>query len=34
VQLAVHDSPFGGVGDGGVGSYLGKFSLDAFSHKK
>lgn len=34
VQLAVHTLPFGGVGDSGVGAYHGKFSFDAFSHKK
>ncbi|KAJ4950289.1 hypothetical protein NE237_027121 [Protea cynaroides] len=26
--------PFGGVGESGIGSYHGKFSFDAFSHKK
>nr|CAD1824543.1 unnamed protein product [Ananas comosus var. bracteatus] len=26
--------PFGGVGESGTGSYHGKFSFDAFSHKK
>ena len=26
--------PFGGVGESGVGCYHGKFSFDAFSHKK
>lgn len=26
--------PFGGVGDSGIGAYHGKFSFDAFSHKK
>lgn len=34
VQLAVHTLPFGGVGESGIGSYHGKFSFDAFSHKK
>ncbi|KAJ8762777.1 hypothetical protein K2173_022906 [Erythroxylum novogranatense] len=34
VHLAVHTLPFGGVGDSGTGSYHGKFSFDAFSHKK
>lgn len=34
VQLAVHSIPFGGVGESGMGSYHGKFSFDAFSHKK
>lgn len=33
-QLAEHTLPFGGVGDSGIGSYHGKFSFDAFSHKK
>ena len=26
--------PFGGVGNSGMGAYHGKFSFDAFSHKK
>ncbi|CAA7016637.1 unnamed protein product [Microthlaspi erraticum] len=34
VHLAVHSLPFGGVGESGMGSYHGKFSFDAFSHKK
>ena len=34
VQLAVPGLPFGGVGESGMGSYHGKFSFDAFSHKK
>ncbi|GMI82933.1 aldehyde dehydrogenase 4, aldehyde dehydrogenase 3H1 [Hibiscus trionum] len=34
VHLAEHNLPFGGVGDSGMGSYHGKFSFDAFSHKK
>jgi len=34
VQLTVSTLPFGGVGDSGMGSYHGKFSFDAFSHKK
>ncbi|KAK7301403.1 hypothetical protein RJT34_12266 [Clitoria ternatea] len=34
LHLAVHTLPFGGVGESGVGSYHGKFSFDAFSHKK
>lgn len=33
-QLAVNTLPFGGVGESGVGAYHGKFSFDAFSHKK
>ncbi|GAU50396.1 hypothetical protein TSUD_11760 [Trifolium subterraneum] len=32
--LAVHTLPFGGAGESGVGAYHGKFSFDAFSHKK
>ena len=28
------DLPFGGVGGSGMGSYHGKFSVDAFSHKR
>ena len=34
VQLAVHTLPFGGVGESGIGAYHGKFSFDAFTHKK
>ncbi len=34
MQLAVDTLPFGGVGESGMGSYHGKFSFDAFSHKK
>lgn len=34
VHLAVHTLPFGGVGESGTGAYHGKFSFDAFSHKK
>lgn len=34
VQLAEPTLPFGGVGESGMGSYHGKFSFEAFSHKK
>ncbi|WCJ44372.1 Aldehyde dehydrogenase [Euphorbia peplus] len=34
VHLAVHTLPFGGVGESGMGAYHGKFSFEAFSHKK
>lgn len=34
VQLAVPSLPFGGVGESGMGAYHGKFSFEAFSHKK
>ncbi|KAJ7965537.1 Aldehyde dehydrogenase [Quillaja saponaria] len=34
LHLAVDTLPFGGVGESGVGAYHGKFSFDAFSHKK
>ncbi|XP_004498346.1 aldehyde dehydrogenase family 3 member H1 isoform X2 [Cicer arietinum] len=34
MHLAVHTLPFGGVGESGLGAYHGKFSFDAFSHKK
>ncbi|KAF8404073.1 hypothetical protein HHK36_008950 [Tetracentron sinense] len=34
LQLANPALPFGGVGESGMGSYHGKFSFDAFSHKK
>lgn len=34
LQLAVLTLPFGGVGESGMGAHHGKFSFDAFSHKK
>ncbi|KAJ0972067.1 hypothetical protein J5N97_020026 [Dioscorea zingiberensis] len=34
LQIANPNLPFGGVGESGMGSYHGKFSFDAFSHKK
>ncbi|KAK7282715.1 hypothetical protein RIF29_11704 [Crotalaria pallida] len=34
LHLVVHTLPFGGVGESGTGAYHGKFSFDAFSHKK
>lgn len=34
LHLANHNLPFGGVGESGTGAYHGKFSFDAFSHKK
>lgn len=34
IHLAVETLPFGGVGESGMGAYHGKFSFDAFSHKK
>ena len=34
VQLTVDALPFGGVQESGMGAYHGKFSFDAFSHKK
>ncbi|CAN8320682.1 unnamed protein product [Cochlearia groenlandica] len=34
VHLTLPTLPFGGVGESGMGSYHGKFSFDAFSHKK
>lgn len=34
MKLANHYLPFGGVGESGFGAYHGKFSFDAFSHKK
>ncbi|KAJ6939246.1 aldehyde dehydrogenase family 3 member H1-like [Populus alba x Populus x berolinensis] len=34
IHVAIHTLPFGGVGESGTGSYHGKFSFDAFSHKK
>ncbi|KAK7410600.1 hypothetical protein VNO78_01527 [Psophocarpus tetragonolobus] len=32
--LVVDTLPFGGVGESGMGAYHGKFSFDAFTHKK
>ncbi|KAK4481306.1 hypothetical protein RD792_012191 [Penstemon davidsonii] len=34
LQIAEHSMPFGGVGESGFGAYHGKFSFEAFSHKK
>lgn len=34
LHLAVHDLPFGGVGESGMGAYHGRMSFDTFSHKK
>jgi aldehyde dehydrogenase (NAD+) len=34
LHLAVHDLPFGGVGESGMGAYHGQASFDTFSHKK
>lgn len=34
MQLVVQTLPFGGVGESGMGAYHGKFSFDAFTHKK
>ncbi|KAL3638831.1 hypothetical protein CASFOL_016738 [Castilleja foliolosa] len=34
LHLAEPTLPFGGVGESGTGAYHGKFSFDAFSHKK
>jgi len=34
MHLAVPGLPFGGVGESGMGAYHGKFSFDAFSHRK
>ncbi|MER8013970.1 aldehyde dehydrogenase family protein [Streptomyces griseoluteus] len=33
-HLTVSDLPFGGVGESGMGSYHGRYSLDTFSHRK
>ncbi|XP_071547048.1 aldehyde dehydrogenase, dimeric NADP-preferring-like isoform X2 [Panulirus ornatus] len=34
VHLSVHDLPFGGVGNSGMGAYHGKASYDSFTHRK
>jgi len=34
LHLAVHDLPFGGVGESGMGAYHGKASFDTFTHHK
>lgn len=34
MHLAVHDLPFGGVGESGMGAYHGKTGFDVFSHHK
>lgn len=34
MHLAVDTVPFGGVGPSGMGNYHGKFSFDAFTHKR
>lgn len=33
-HLTVSDLPFGGVGESGMGSYHGRYSIDTFSHRK
>ncbi|KAH9526148.1 aldehyde dehydrogenase 3, member A2, variant 3 [Dermatophagoides farinae] len=34
LQMTVDEMPFGGVGPSGIGNYHGRFSFEAFSHKK
>ncbi|KAJ7882834.1 Aldehyde/histidinol dehydrogenase [Mycena leptocephala] len=34
MQLSVHEMPFGGQGESGYGSYLGKFSFDTFVNRR
>lgn len=34
VHFSIHDLPFGGVGNSGMGSYHGKASYDTFTHRK
>lgn len=34
VNQIVHDLPFGGVGNSGMGSFHGRYTFDAFSHAK
>lgn len=31
---SVHDLPFGGIGNSGMGAYHGKASYDTFTHRK
>ncbi|KAF9344983.1 Aldehyde dehydrogenase, partial [Mortierella sp. NVP85] len=33
-HMANHGLPFGGVGHSGIGGYHGKYSIEAFSHKR
>ncbi|KAJ6463368.1 Aldehyde/histidinol dehydrogenase [Mycena sanguinolenta] len=33
-QLGIHEMPFGGQGESGYGSYLGKFSFNTFVHRR
>ncbi|KAG1770322.1 Aldehyde/histidinol dehydrogenase [Suillus placidus] len=33
-QVAVYEMPFGGQGQSGYGSYLGKYSFDTFTHQR
>lgn len=34
VHFSIHDLPFGGVGNSGMGAYHGKASYDTFTHRK
>jgi aldehyde dehydrogenase (NAD+) len=34
VNQIVHDLPFGGVGNSGMGSFHGRYTFEAFSHAK
>lgn len=34
IHLSVHDLPFGGIGNSGMGAYHGKASYDTFTHRK
>ncbi|MCA9620339.1 MAG: aldehyde dehydrogenase family protein [Myxococcales bacterium] len=34
LHYAVHDLPFGGVGESGMGAYHGKYGFDTFTHEK
>ncbi|MCO5583478.1 hypothetical protein L7F22_037389 [Adiantum nelumboides] len=34
IHAGVHELPFGGVGNSGMGAYHGKYSFEAFSHMK
>ncbi|KAI4524946.1 aldehyde dehydrogenase [Schizophyllum commune Loenen D] len=34
MELGVHETPFGGLGDSGFGSFSGKYGFDTFTHQR